>query len=509
MPDPLSLASPQVSFVGPDLLATIQEAPPGPKHPSYLEQYSSWVLIRDCIAGEQRIKSRRTTYLPTLEKQTTKNYEHYLRYAYFLNGVEKTVTQLTGQVFRRRPSFSHIPSSLPISRITKSGESLETFLQTVVREILTTGRYGILLDRPVSPALSPYLAGYRAEDILMWRVQEINGLFQLTLVVLHESVEVFNEEKFKIETYSQLRFLRLVPDKVPGTYRYIQEIRDPKELTLISTVIPTHRGSPLNYIPFQFFGPYALTPEMPKPPLLDIAFVNLSHYRSTADLEQGRHYAATPTYYIKGAGINNQPSGEGPAQEFIVGPNNIWMLDSGDEADILEFKGEGLKYLENAVTSKEAQMLSLGSRLVGQQEKTAAQSKLQTSEQAQGERSVLLSITNIVNSGVSNLLEWMRIWEDAPLSEGKPPSVELNQEFGDTIITARELRAIESLYESGMLPPEGLYKTFRDAGVIPSSMDFDEFETMLKERIAERNRLLAEQAAAGSPPGRQTEGAIP
>src|SRR5206468_661127 len=113
------------------------------------------------------------------------------------------------------------------------------------------------------------------------------------------------------------------------------------------------------FIPFTFVGATSLSPNVDKPPLLDLVEVNLSHYRSSADLEHGRHYTALPTPWV---------SGMRPDSNLRIGAGVAWVLeDPTAKAGMLEFTGQGLQALEKALESKEKQMAVLGARLLEMQ----------------------------------------------------------------------------------------------------------------------------------------------
>jgi hypothetical protein len=67
---------------------------------------------------------------------------------------------------------------------------------------------------------------------------------------------------------------------------------------LLSEVYPLMNGKPLDFIPFTFLSTDDNTAEVDEPPLIDLVNVNLSHYRTCADLEHGAHFTGLPTPYI-------------------------------------------------------------------------------------------------------------------------------------------------------------------------------------------------------------------
>jgi hypothetical protein len=101
---------------------------------------------------------------------------------------------------------------------------------------------------------------------------------------------------------------------------------------LLSEVYPLMNGKPLDFIPFTFLSADDTTPEVDEPPLIDLVNMNLSHYRTCADLEHGAHFTGLPTPYVCGAQLEN------PNDKLYIGSQSAWMLKSPDaKVGFLEF----------------------------------------------------------------------------------------------------------------------------------------------------------------------------
>lgn len=458
--------------------------PFGPKHPLYTHYFPDWLQIRDCIAGERTIKERDTLYLPRLEAQKQQDYGPYKARAVFYNATSRTVEGLMGSIFRRPFSIQNIDEEkINLKNITRTGESFTTFLKQITEEVISVGRVGALVDLPDEESINPdpYICVYNAENILNWSTGLYQGRRILTSVLLIERTTSV-DANFVATVSEMYRHLYLEYDLLgapiyrQGIYKLGEGMVNGKKTPMLQSVqqgiTPKVRGKTLEFIPFQFFGPKNLTPEVQKPPVYDISTLNLAHYRSNADLEHGRHYTAVPVYWITGAGDETE--------EFKAGPNIVWKLNQGDEAGILEFTGKGLESLEKSCTEKERQIASLGGRLVGPKPGTAAQSTESTKVQEDGEEATLLNITQKISEGSTILLKWYHLMMD--IEPDEKLSVELNQDFSQGEITAREMRAIESLWEARVLPLDVLYKVFREAGIIPSYIQLEEFKLLLKDK---------------------------
>jgi len=79
-------------------------------------------------------------------------------------------------------------------------------------------------------------------------------------------------------------------------------VNDKKENEQIGEdLFPLMNGKPLDFIPFIFIGIDDTTPSVDEPPLIDIADVNIAHYRLDADHKHGLHYIDKNLLFIVGS----------------------------------------------------------------------------------------------------------------------------------------------------------------------------------------------------------------
>lgn len=468
-----------------------------PSHAEYSYFYPLWITMRDTYTGESAVKAKRTVYLPRLDKQTDAEYSAYLKRTPFYNAIRRTHQGLMGSVYRKDPTIKIAAGvKLDLERVTRDGQSFTALLKMILMEQLLTGRFGMLVDLPESGG-KPFVACYNAETILNWRERMIDGVTTLDQVLLLETD--YELTSVGVSPVLQFRLLELVPDEV-GNMVYQQtvtKILNSAEAVngggkISYTVVPRIRGRTLNYIPFVFAGAGSNTSECDYPPLLDVATMNLSHYQSYAALEHGRFYAAMPTYYICQEGFNTNDT-QSVANPYIVGPNNLWLLGKEDKPGILEFQGRGLEYLENALEMKQSQMASLGGKLITQSRKQAAISSNAWELLSAGDEATLLDICQRADEAATKVLRMLVEFGGTSLNDAQKQEtfVELNKQFEASELTAREIRAIESIYASRFIPKQVLYNALREVAVVPPTMTEEEFYALLDDEanLAEKPEI--------------------
>ena len=110
---------------------------------------------------EQKLK-----YLPKLSEQTTDDYNAYKTRALFYSITSKTISALVGMASSKRPIVTH-PSELDKFFVDDSGVQFYEMLSQSLSENLLMGRFGILVDRPVSGGL-PELVGLAFDACRVW-----------------------------------------------------------------------------------------------------------------------------------------------------------------------------------------------------------------------------------------------------------------------------------------------------------------------------------------------------
>ena len=431
------------------------------QHKDFLKYSQAWRKCRDVVEGSDAIKAAdkdtRQYYLPKTSGQTKTEYEGYKNRAVFYNATSRTVEGLSGLIFRKEPIVES-PASMEeyLEDVDLQGTSLSDFLEKIVDEAIQVGRGGILVEHPSTPAdveitvaeaeamgIRPYLAYYRAEDIRYWETSRVNNRTMVSMVILHELVaERVPEDEFKTTDVEQYRVL----DLTTGAYRQRVFRKTESDWVAITETYPMMGGAPMREIPFVFIGTRDSSPEVQKPILLDLVDVNISHYQTSADLENGAHWAGTPTPIFLGRFVDSSENGE-PVTEIRLGSTSGIQIEEGGDAKFLEFTGAGLEALEKRAQRKEELMATLGARIISQEKRQVEAAETASIHRA-GENSVLASMANAISRGVSKALAIMARWAGLGEVEVK---VELNTDYLPVKMDPQMLTALTAAVQAGKI----------------------------------------------------------
>ena len=454
-------------------------------HPDYTYWAEIWETIRDAEIGEIEVKRKGEKYLPRQKTHDKNQYKSYLRRAVFYNMTSRTLNALYGTVFRRNPKIGGLDRRLTdrSKKITKEGMSLHLLSKTVVKEVLAVGRFGLLVDAAPDGRGNAYIACYTAENILDWQMAEIDGIWTLSKVTLREIFYDRDSHWSPYEYRSRFRVLVLEYDEESDRHVYTQYIYLDNDSSVNQipdldqapqdVITPTVRGEPLDYIPFKVIGPFTNTPDVQRPPILDIVTLNYSHYMSYAQLEQALFYTGSPVFTVQ------QQEGSDPG-EYQVGPDVVWILGENENANLMEFNGRGLQHLENALRNKEDQIASIGGRMMPGTSRGAAESDNALLMQERNEQTLLLNLADTVDEGMTEVLGWWADWNNASANTIAGIAFEVNRDFLIKDAGAREFRAIHQMYADGVIPLDVVFDYLRKFEVIPEWMDADEYKKLLE-----------------------------
>ena len=222
-------------------------------------------------------------------------------------------------------------------------------------------------------------------------------------------------------------------------------------------------GNEWPFIPFTFCGSVDNNSEVDKAPLLDLANLNIAHYRNSADYEESAFFMGQP--WLTVAGLDEQWADKYFKDGTYVGSRAVSLLPVGGAAQILQAEANTLA--GEAMVKKETQMVALGARLLthGEAIKTAEQSR---SETAAAHSVLSLAATNMA-SAYTKALEWVAMYTSGATGA---ISYTMPTDYTGLNADAQLLTALVNAGHQGTLPRSDINTVLRTLGLIdPSKSD--------------------------------------
>jgi hypothetical protein len=368
----------------------------------------------------------------------------------FLEAFHRTVQGLSGAVFRKDPVVTHREDDAIrryLEDVTGDKQPLERFTQRILNDDLTIGHVGIMVTMAADalPGDTAKLRMVPGENIINW---DDNGRW----IVLEEKVmDVDPTDIFMRKEVTQWRYLYL--DDL-GQYQVevwrkneqaVQNSEAEKFMQVGDTITPLRLGQPLDFLPFWIVSGNQRTMDPDKPPLLGLADASFDHYRMMTDYRHGLHFTALPTPWF--AGFNQK-------EAILIGAETAIVAENpAASAGMLEFEGQGLNPLKEALEAVMQYMAALGARLLEQSKKaveSADTHKLRAAAEQTTVQSMAKTVGEAMGEAVRTALWWSNLQDDSF-------TITLNTDLVDAQTDVELLKALSTDLIAGHISYETYY----------------------------------------------------
>lgn len=444
--------------------------------PELTEAKKAYQIIEDCLDGEMAVKKRGDAYLPRpnaadTSEENKKRYEAYICRAVFSNYSRRTLSALVGQIFMREPVLTIPPKLNPISTdASGTGMSLDQSAKRACFQVIGIGRLGIMVDYPKTPngttkadlntgLVRPSIVTYRAQHIINWRTMVRKSKTILQMVVIWENYNA-SDDMFEEEFKDQYRVLRIGKDG----FCLIEVYRETTTgWEVHETSYPTFAdGSRLDELPFQFVGSETNDASIDPPPMLDIAVLNIGHYRNSADYEEVCFICGQATPVL--TGITFEWNRDVLKDRVEFGSRAAIPLPVGGDAKLLQAEQNSMPF--EAMEHKERQMVALGARLVQNQktQRTATETDAETA----AESSIVSTSARNVSLAYTWALKLCAKFVGVPDTDVE---YKLSSEYDLTRLTPEELAQFISLYTAELMTFEEVRDLLLKAGLATQTVE--------------------------------------
>lgn len=469
----------------------------------YLKNSPNWQLVRDLVSGELSLKQHdlatiRTSsttsnaqqltsrinnfrlneqYLPqpdaaNCEALNDVRYFQYIQRASLFNATKRTEQGMAGMVFSK-PLTIDLPDSIDYLKSDADGSEvgLQQQAQEVLNDILETARDGLFVDFPERPkattkqeakdlGIRANIVVYKAESILDWDSIKINAAMKLSFIKLLEiHVERDPIDIFKTVDVAKIRVLMLDAEG-----NYVQRLYD-DDGNHTETTPKDKNNKPFKYIPFFFIGSVNNRPNVDPIPLIEIAEVNIAHYRNSADFEESAFIVGQPMPVI--TGLTKAWADDYFEDGIPYGSRAGLLLPVGGAANILQAAPNTMP--ESGMDRKEKQMVELGARLItnGGGAETAEAARIRHGSDASVLAVIVGNITQAYNDAIIAVLQFMTGTEEEFLFK-------LNEDFFSGKLTGEELTALVGGWQANAYSKAVLDSNLVSGGVIDEDVDLEE-----------------------------------
>jgi hypothetical protein len=434
---------------------------------------------RTLAAGTDAVHAAGETLLPKWPSEDPDFYAVRSTLTEVTDFYGRTLEASIGLLFGADPTIENLPEALQefVRDATGTGVSLADVGRGRAHDILLDGLAGVLVDYPpVGPdvlslrdaqerQLRAYAVPVEASQVLSWRTGRRGAQTYLTQLVLAEVAEA-PDGTFGVRQEPRYRVLAhdLDTDVVTVAVYRVTEVAGVRATDVISPPTPI-RGP--RVIPFAVG--YARPPKVPLvagPPCDRLAWLNLGHYRVSADHRYMMGICHAPTIKIEGAMDDDPP-------KVKIGPNAVWKLTSPQTGSWLQADADALQSSERTMERQQQQMGALGMAFLAR-DKSAGSQETATGRRldAAAEQATLGSLANGVAAMLTQVLRFAAAYMDGV--DASTATVSIRPDYDATRLDAPSILALSKLAEANQITLETLLQCLKDGNVLPDGLDIEE-----------------------------------
>lgn len=449
-----------------------------------------WDKINTLLGGTEAMRAAGRAYLPQHPEESNQAYSERLQVTTLLNMVDMTLTALVSKPFSSPVNIGEdVPEQIEnlLDDVDQQGTSLNRFARAWFREGVAMGYSAVMVDFPKveDPApgvtrtldddrkenLRPYLIRISPENLISADYEIINGKEQLTQVRILE--HVVKSEGFAQKVVEQIRVV------YPGRGEIWQktEVKKGGKTTWRKVSDYTYD---LPYIPIHIFYADRQGFMLSKPPLLDLANLNIRHWQSTSDQIAILTVARFPMLAV---------TGSTDSSDLVVGPNSLLSApDSAGRFYYVEHTGKAIAAGRQDTQDLEEQMAEYGATFLKRRPggETATGRALDSAEVTSALQDMSLGFQDSLREVMRMFGEWLRISEPGTFSVQTDFSLTDSQEA--TLVSLREAR------DRGDLSRRKYLTRLIEVGVLSDTFSLDENEEELKTEPKSESPMKPEPA---------------
>lgn len=445
---------------------------PSAKLPAVDRMQGYWDIVDPLMGGTQAMRAAGTKLLPQYPAEADDTYKERLALSTLLPAYAETVASSTSRVFAEPLQLGEDvpePVKLFCDDIDLGGNDLNSWSVEWFREALAKGLCHAMIEHQPTrdvegnklyktvaeeqaAGVRPYAVIIKPGQVLGWRFD--GG--KLMQVRYMESVEVADGD-FGVKCVDQVRVLE------PGSWR---TYRKPEKGG--AWVAEASGSTNLTYIPWVTFYTGRTGPMTAKPPLLELAHLNVKHWQSQSDQDNLLHVARVPLLFVF---TDNEEF------QLTISSASATRMPKDGNAKYVEHTGAAITAGRDSLNDLVDDMRMAGAKLL-QKDKQAVKTAAQANEEAARELSPLARLAGQFADCIAQLLQILADYG----SLGDGGRVEMRGNFDSDFAPEVSLPNLISMANSGKLSDETLYSEMQRRGVISDELDWEDEKARIEEQ---------------------------
>ena len=424
----------------------------GDPNSAWYAQEPHWVLIEDLLQGTYGMRRKHRRYLPQEPRELDESYDNRLARSVCPPYYQRLERMLAGMLTRKPVKLQDVSDAIRemLFNVDLQGNDLNVWTYETARKLVRYGHIGCLVDAP-SNGGRPYWCTYTPRQILGYRTEQQDGQQRLIQLRLQETVlEIDPDSKYGEKQIDQVRVL------TPGEYQ-IHQRQDNGDYKIVD-----EGATSLAEIPFSVAYSNRVGFMESRPPLEDIAELNLKSYQVQSDLDNQLHISAVPMLAFFGFPTS--------AEEVSAGPGEALAFPADGRAEYIEPQGRSFDFQFKRLEQIALQINELGLSAVLGQKLSAETATAKMIDRSQGD-STMMVIAQNVQDMIDNSLKYHAEFMGQQEAAG---SCTVNRDFIGARLDPADVNALLQLYTAGTITKDTLLQQLADGEVLGDDFDVQE-----------------------------------
>jgi len=466
---------------------------PTPATPSmaYEAMCPMWRKVETLLAGTDAMRAAGEEYLPRHEEEGQQAYMERLSRATLLNMTQLTLDSWVGKPFGDPVKVGDdVPEQIKelLDNVDMQGNDITVFSRAWFRDGLAKAFSHVLVEFPRAQPredgrprtleddrrdnLRPYLVHIKPENLIFASAEVVNGVEVVTHVRIREEHVVRDGWGEKVVVH-----IRVIE---PGLVTIFEERIDPKTKKPVYVQIDQYPYS-LNFVPLVTFYADRQSFMIGKPPLNDLADLNIAHWQSSSDQTSVLTVARFPILAV---------SGTVDGDKLTVGPNQ-WLNtpDAAGRFYYVEHTGKAIAAGRQDLLDKEETMAEYGAVFLKRRPggASATARALDSAETT----SPLQDMAIRFQSSLQQVLVFIGAWMG--MTADQVGTMTISTDFGITDQDGKQLDALKEARKNRDISRARYLKELHRFGVLSDDFNFEQNEEELEEESVEMPNGEAEE----------------
>ena len=417
---------------------------------TWFNQEPHWLMIEDLAGGTYEIRMKHRRYLPQEPREQDDAYENRLARSTCPPYFQRLERMLAGMLTRKPVKLQDVGDTQreQLFDVDLQGNDLNVWTYEAARKMIRYGHVGVLVDVPQDGNGRPYWVTYTPREILGYRTEVIDGKTTFTQLRLLEKV-IEADGEYGEKEVTQVRVL------YQGRYEIHRKNDNGK------FVVVDEGETTLSEIPFSVAYANRLTLMESRPPLEDIAELNIKAYQVQSDLDNQLHISAVPLL-----GFFGFPQS---SEEVTAGPNEAIAFPAEGRAEYIEPTGRSFDSQFQRLEQLEKQINELGLAAVLGQKLSAETAEAKKIDRSQGDSTMM-----VVAQQMQDLIDNSLVFHAQLLNTTEIGSSFVNRDFLSTRLEPKEIQSLLQLYTAGTITQKTLLDQLTQGEVLGDEFDVEE-----------------------------------